>query len=315
MGTVSVPTDSLPGMSAPPSTPPATHDPGVPPRPARPALSPSRAADFKQCPLKYRLRAIDRIPEPPTRQAVRGTVVHAVLEDLYALPAAERGPEQALALTGAAWSRVVAAQPEAAGLIEGDDALETFFEEVRALVRTYYRLEDPRRFEPESCETRLEVELADGTPLRGFVDRIDIAPTGELRVVDYKTGRAPGPNQETRALFQLKFYALMLLRLRAVVPAQLRLVYLADAELLNYAPEESELLRFERTLMALWDAVRAAAETGDFPPNRGWLCDYCTYKKLCPAFGGTPPPYPGLAAPTESTAEIDAETFAESVSD
>ncbi|NUP26906.1 MAG: PD-(D/E)XK nuclease family protein, partial [Nocardia sp.] len=163
-------------MSAPPSTPPADSGPEPGPVSARPALSPSRAADFKQCPLKYRLRTVDRIPEPPTRQAVRGTVVHAVLED--AEPA---------------WARVLTERPEAADLLAGGLDVAAFLDEVRALVRTYYRLEDPRRFEPESCETRLEVILPDGAPLRGFVDRIDVAPTGELRVVDYKTGRAPGP--------------------------------------------------------------------------------------------------------------------------
>ncbi|WP_328396804.1 RecB family exonuclease [Nocardia sp. NBC_00416] len=298
-------------MSAPPSTPPAGSGLESAPPPARPALSPSRAADFKQCPLKYRFRTIDRIPEPPSRQAVRGTVVHAVLEDLYALPAAERGPERAMTLAGPAWTRVAAERPESAQLLDGDVELEGFLDEVRALVRTYYRLEDPRGFDPQSCETRLEVELPDGAPLRGFVDRIDVAPTGELRVVDYKTGRAPNPNQETRALFQLKFYALMLLRTRGVVPTQLRLIYLADAQLLTYTPDEDELLRFERTLIALWDAVRTAGRTGDFPPNPSWLCDYCAYKSLCPAFDGTPPPYPGWPAGGESAAE----TFAESVSD
>ncbi|MGL5830057.1 MAG: PD-(D/E)XK nuclease family protein, partial [Angustibacter sp.] len=42
------------------------------------ALSPSRAADFMQCPLRYRLRVIDRIPEPPSAAATRGTLVHWV---------------------------------------------------------------------------------------------------------------------------------------------------------------------------------------------------------------------------------------------
>ena len=37
----------------------------------RPALSPSRASDFKQCPLLYRFRAVDRLPETPTRAQVR----------------------------------------------------------------------------------------------------------------------------------------------------------------------------------------------------------------------------------------------------
>src|ERR1700759_3231214 len=52
----------------------------------RPALSPSRAADFKQCPLLYRFRVVDRLPEMPSRLQVRGTVVHAALERLFALP-------------------------------------------------------------------------------------------------------------------------------------------------------------------------------------------------------------------------------------
>ena len=125
-------------------------------------------------------------------------------------------------------------------------------EEARALLAGYYRLEDPTRFDPESCEQRVEVELADGTLLRGFVDRIDVAPTGELRVVDYKTGKAPPEARalaESKAMFQMKFYAVALLRSRGVLPARLRLMYLADGQMLDYTPDLDELLRFERTLI------------------------------------------------------------------
>ncbi|WP_239476580.1 RecB family exonuclease [Nocardia arizonensis] len=292
----------------------ADPDPGAAGHTARrrPALSPSRAMDFKQCPLKYRLRAIDRIPEPPSRHAVRGTVVHAVLEDLFGLPAAERSPERADELVAPAWARVLADNAEIAELVTAD-GLDPFLGEVRALVAAYYRLEDPTRFDPESREAKVEVELGDGVLLRGFVDRIDRAPTGELRVVDYKTGRAPGHTAETKALFQLKFYALVVLRTRGVLPAQLRLIYLADEQILTYAPDEEELLRFERTLAALWEAVLAAGRTGDFRPNAGWLCAYCDYKPLCPEFGGTLPPYPGW--PADGATESPRETLAESVAD
>src|SRR5690349_24492637 len=78
---------------------------------ARPALSPSRAADFKRCPLLYRFRAIDRLPEPASAAQLRGSLVHAALEQLYTLPAAQRLPDAAVALVGAAWDRVVAAAP------------------------------------------------------------------------------------------------------------------------------------------------------------------------------------------------------------
>ncbi|GAB0103971.1 RecB family exonuclease [Nocardia sp. JMUB6875] len=259
--------------------------------PRGPALSPSRAIDYKQCPLKYRLRVIDQIPEPPSKAAVRGTVVHAVLEALFGLPATERDVDAALALIEPAWAGVRESRPEVEGLIP-DAELADFLAEVRKLVGVYFRLEDPTGFEPESCETFIEAELPDGTPLRGIVDRLDRSPEGDLHVIDYKTGRAPGLAYETKALFQLKFYALVLLRTQGRAPAELKLMYLADGVTLTYKPDPEELLRFERILSALWAAIVTAAETGEFPPSPGWMCQYCDFKRLCPEFGGTTPPFP-----------------------
>ena len=270
----------------------------VPARPTerrRPALSPSRASDFKQCPLLYRFRAIDRLPEPPSTAQLRGSVVHAALEQLYALPAPDRVPETARSLVAPAWDRIVAAQPELADDIDPAVRAE-LLEEARALLSGYYRLEDPTRFEPESCEQRVEVELADGTLLRGFVDRIDVAPTGEMRVVDYKTGKAPPEARalaEFKAMFQMKFYAVALLRSRGVLPARLRLLYLADGQVLDYSPDLDELERFEKTLIAIWRAIQSAGATGDFRPHPSRMCDWCAHHAHCPVFGGTPPPYPG----------------------
>ncbi|MGB0962800.1 MAG: RecB family exonuclease [Mycobacterium sp.] len=265
-------------------------------RPAhRPALSPSRASDFKQCPLLYRFRAIDRLPEPSSIAQVRGTVVHAALEQLYTLPAAERGPGTAAALVAPAWEQVVAAQPSVVSDIDPELHAE-LLEQARTLLSGYYRLEDPTRFDPQSCEERIEVELEDGTLLRGFVDRIDVAPTGELRVVDYKTGRAPPRARalaEFKAMFQMKFYAVALLRSRGVLPARLRLLYLADPQVLEYTPDFDELLRFEKTLMAIWRAIRSAGATGDFRPSPSRLCNWCAHRAHCPVYGGKPPPYPG----------------------
>jgi putative RecB family exonuclease len=269
-------------------------DAGTAARP-RPALSPSRAADFKQCPLLYRFRAVDRLPEPPSTAQLRGSVVHAALEQLYGMPAADRDQATALSLVDPAWVRVLGEHPD---LADGftDEQRNALLTEARALLTGYYRLEDPTRFDPESCEQRIEVELADGTLLRGFVDRIDVAGTGELRVVDYKTGKAPPGARalaEFKAMFQMKFYAVALLRSRDVLATRLRLIYLADGQVLDYTPELDELLRFEKTLMAIWRAIQSAGATGDFRPNPSRLCNWCSHQALCPAYGGTPPPYPG----------------------
>jgi putative RecB family exonuclease len=274
------------------------------------SLSPSRASDFKTCPLLYRFRSIDRLPQKPTPVATRGTLVHAVLERLFDLPAGERTPAAAAALLEPEWERLLAAEPELAALFADEQELATWLESARPLLGGYFELEDPRRLEPAEREQLVEVVLATGLRLRGFVDRLDVAPTGAIRVVDYKTGAAPREAFEGKALFQLKFYALVLWRTRGEVPRLLRLMYLGDRKVLDYAPDEAELERFERTLQALWSAIDRATAAQDFPPSPSKLCGWCDHQALCPSFGGTPPPFPVVAAasapePASSPAEED----------
>ncbi|QWF85457.1 RecB family exonuclease [Amycolatopsis sp. CA-230715] len=284
-------------MSQTATTDPQPEASGTPRR--RPALSPSRASDFKQCPLLYRFRAVDRLPEVPTKAQVRGTLVHSVLEKLFALPTGERLPERAKELLAPSWTELSADRPEWTALFDGDEQgeVENWLESAAKLVDNYFELEDPRRLEPEACEQHIELELDSGVLLRGYVDRIDVAPTGEIRVVDYKTGAAPRQIGEAKAMFQMKFYAVVLWRLRGVVPRQLKLMYLTDGQALTYAPDEAELRRFERTLEAIWQAILRAGKTGDFRPNQSKLCGWCDHQARCPEFGGTPPEYPGWPEP------------------
>ena len=116
-----------------------------------------------------------------------------------------------------------------------------------------------------------------------------------MRVVDYKTGRAPGAGFEAGAMFQMRFYALVLWHLHGRVPRMLQLLYLGSGEVLRYSPDEADLRATERKLEALWEAIRRATEAGDWRPKTSKLCDYCSYKaELCPAWGGTPPPLPAV---------------------
>jgi putative RecB family exonuclease len=281
------------------SSPAAPVEDGTAPR--RPSLSPSRAADFKTCPLLYRFRTIDRLPERKSRAAVRGTLVHAVLERLYDLPPAQRTPAAAQELLAPAWAEL-REDPDVATLFApdaeegGEETLEAWLASAGRLVESYFGLEDPTRIQPHGREQLVEVTLPDGLLLRGYVDRLDVAPNGALRVVDYKTGSMPREAFEAKALFQMKFYALVLWRTRGVVASQLKLLYLGDGDALTYAPDEGELVRFERTLQAIWAAIERAVSTGDFRPSPSRLCGWCDHQAVCPSFGGTPPPFPAEAA-------------------
>lgn len=291
---------------------------------AGPSLSPSRAADFKTCPLLFRFRTIDKLPERPSADQVRGTLVHAVLERLFDLPAAERTPAAAAALVAPAWQGLLDAEPalseifaaavpprssdpaalaaeaDAAGqqalpdVPAADEAarLAAFLSSATALLDGYFAVEDPQRLEPAERESLISTLVDDTLLIRGYIDRLDVSPAGDLRVVDYKTGGAPREAFEGRALFQLKFYALVLWRTRGVVPRVLRLLYLKDAEICDYSPDPEELERFERTLVALSEAIERAKRERDFRPKPSRLCGWCSHQSLCPEFGGTPPPFP-----------------------
>ena len=257
------------------------------------SLSPSRALDFKTCALLYRFRVIDRLPEPPGLDAARGTVVHGILEKLFDLPGPARTVAAAAELVEPEWRGLLDADAELAELADaGPGGLAALAESTRELLTSYFTLEDPRRIEPAEREVLVETVLPSGVRLKGFVDRLDRAADGRLRVVDYKTGRSPREEFEGKALFQLRFYALVLWRSTGVLPSMLRLYYLADREVLDYVPDEGDLTGLERQVEALGRAIVKARETGDWRHKPSKLCDWCSFQSLCPAFGGTPPPLP-----------------------
>ncbi|HJE57887.1 MAG TPA: PD-(D/E)XK nuclease family protein [Nocardiopsis listeri] len=263
----------------------------VPPLPS--ALSPSRASDFLQCPLLFRFRTIDRLPEAPSAAALRGTLVHACLERLYELPADTRTTRTALGLVDPQWKKIREKKPDVADhLFPDGEGLEDWLQSSRDLVQRYFDLENPANLEPREREMRLEVSLPTGLRLRGYVDRLDVAPGGQIRVVDYKTGKSPHPRFEDKAKFQIFFYAVMIWRDLGVVPARLQLMYLGDGSVRWYDPTREELAAAEAEIGDIWARIEAAGRAGHWEPKRSKLCGWCEHQALCPEFGGTPPPLP-----------------------
>jgi putative RecB family exonuclease len=249
------------------------------------SLSPSRLSSFTSCGLQFRFTAIDRLPEPPTIPATRGTLVHAALEQLFTLPAEERVPEAADACLDVAVERL-RTDPDWTGL-DLDDAGEARMRtEAADLVSRYFRLEDPTTVHPVGLELKLEVDVG-GVRLRGIIDRLDLVD-GELVVTDYKTGRAPGDGYARQRMTGVHLYSLMCERWFGRRPVRVQLLHLAEPVKIIAEPSEQSTRGLARRLEAVWQAVETACEREDFRPRPSPRCDWCAFQAWCPAFGGDP---------------------------
>ena len=243
-------------------------------------LSPSRMNDFTNCPQLYKYRVIDQLPEPPSIDAERGKLIHAILEDLFEMPATKRTYESAIELLPQKWSEQLAENPELAKLVLDQ---KEWFDRAQALLTNYFTLERPDTFESTYRELHLERTLSQEIYLHGYVDRLDVAPTGEVRIVDYKTGKSPKPGWEEKALFQLRVYALLYWKNQGVLPKLLQLIYMGDSRVIRSEPTEAQLLSAERILNAIGAEILTAMESDHFPTKKSRLCDWCFFKTICPA--------------------------------
>ncbi len=273
------------------------------------SLSPSRTNDFLTCPMLFRLRTIDRLPEEPSPAAVRGTLVHRALEWLFDLPATNRTVEATAELLAQAWQEMQETSPVEAQALRAQldehpessagtphDIARMVLAPAEPLLRTYFAIEDPTRLDPAAREMAVRAQLDAGLVLRGFVDRLDRNSDGDVRIVDYKTGRSPGTGFESKAMFQMRFYALTWWRMTGEIPRLLQLLYLGNGEVLRYQPDESDLRATERKILAIRTAITSAADSGAFAPNPGRHCDWCSFRNVCPAWGAMPIPLPDRAS-------------------
>ncbi|EEH64072.1 hypothetical protein HMPREF0044_1091 [Gleimia coleocanis DSM 15436] len=258
----------------------------------RKALSATSTSTWKQCQLKFRLIYLDGFREPPNPVTTRGTLVHAVLEHIYDYQAGMRNLETAKSLTAAQYQEMFAKDPEFQAMFTEESALNQWLAEVNSLVESYFQMENPQRLEPYARELLVDAETSSGIAIRGFIDRIDKAPNGAIRIVDYKTGKSPRPQYMEDKLHQMRFYSLLMRQAGRGVPARTQLVFLGDGKTLTFDPQPEQVDAFEHYLTQIWQQIEHACNTGNFYPRKQPLCNWCGVKEMCPVFGNTVPDIP-----------------------
>lgn len=278
----------------PPSCPPWVAHPrntmglvdSEPAFPVPTSLSPSRVSSFTSCPMQFRFSSIEKLPEAPGVATTRGTIVHRALELLFVRPAADRTPA-ALDTDLTIALDEYRAHPDYAGLRLDEEAANEFERDCRALIEPYFAMEDPTTVREIGIELRMEAQVGSLT-LRGVIDRLELDDDGELVVTDYKTGRAPSGNYEQKSLAGVHFYSFLCEAVLGRRPSRIRLMYLKTGETIETVPSEQSVRFITTRTNAVWSAVERACSTGDFRPRQSALCNYCSFKAWCPAFGGDP---------------------------
>lgn len=256
------------------------------PYPLPPTLSPSRVSAFCDCALAYRFANLDRLPEPPSPQATKGTLVHGALERLFALDAAERTLEAGHACLDEA-AAALADDPEYTELGLDADEAAAFVADARRMLEGYFALEDPRQVHAIGIELRLRAEIG-GVHVTGIIDRLDLLADGSLMVVDFKTGRAPSERYEQGKLLGVDTYALLCERVLGTRPSAVRLLYVAEGIAITCRPSERSSRFLEQKIGAVWQSIQRANARDSFGPRPGRLCDWCSFRSWCPAWGGDP---------------------------
>jgi putative RecB family exonuclease len=242
---------------------------------------------FTSCPLAFRFGYIERLPEPPSAPATKGSLVHLALQYLMWRPPAERTLDAALVDLRRAAAEY-AAHPDCADLEMTADEWAEFHADSEVLVRRYFEIEDPRDVTVLGVELRVSAETAEGVVLRGIIDRLELDANGDLVVTDYKTGSAPSEGWEQKSLAGVHVYSLLCERMFGRRPARVQLLYLSKPERIITAPSDQSLRGVEVKSNAVMRAVRTACARDDFRPRASALCAFCSFREFCPEFGGRP---------------------------
>lgn len=248
-----------------------------------PHLSPSSLATFEQCPLKFRYSKIDLIPDMPGKEAMLGNFVHDVLENLYKLPWMERTKDAARHLAKEYWHSTWA-EP-VMSLLRRDEEIRNFRWQAWFCIENLWKVEDPQSVHPVGLESELNHSLG-GVMLKGYIDRYTkVAGDGNGIVIsDYKTGKTPKAEWVSDKFEQLRIYAAIMQEIQMFPVSHLELIYLKDGVKFTEDITPELLSATIERVSKIKKSVDERCATGVFEPVKSRLCDWCSYKNICPAW-------------------------------
>jgi len=257
-------------------------------------LSHSAVSSYATCGEQFRLERVYRLKGPPSWALLGGKAVHSITEilDLNELGAGQPVPtfEEMLNRLIAeecerAKIKVDAIKPTGRASKEWPNKRDRdwWLHHGPGFVDAWVEWREEYDWElltmPDgmpAIELDLETEVA-GRKFRGYLDRAYVKPTGEIIVVDLKTGKSPG------SYLQLGTYRLAM-KLRYGLDVPLGAYWLAETGLLT---EDIDLTVFTDEYMTnLYAMAGRGIDAQVFMPNTNAFCSSCAVRPFCRAKGG-----------------------------
>ncbi len=246
-------------------------------------LSPSSLSTFEQCPLKFKYSKIDLIPDASGKEAMLGNFVHDVLEVLYSLPQNERTVQNARIIATDCWANKGWGE-KITNLVKNANEIKKIRWQAWFCIENLWLVEDPTLITPAGIEHELNASLR-GVIIKGFIDRYTKSENNSLIISDYKTGKTPNKNWLSSKFEQLRIYAALMNITQELPVSSLELIYLKDGVKFTENINQEMLNNTIDRIFRIKSEVDKRCETGIFEAKKSKLCDYCSYKSICPAWG------------------------------
>jgi putative RecB family exonuclease len=257
-----------------------------------PHLSPSSIGTFKQCQLKFKFSKIDKISEDPTGATLMGNFVHEVLENFYVLPPDNRTIHEVKQISTSVWAEsgwLERVEPIIANSKDVRSGKSTLALEMNAFkhkcwdcIANLWKIENPTTIQPAGIEHELNGKIS-GVTIKGFIDRFSWEETGYV-ISDYKTGKTPKANWVQDKFFQLVVYSHLLESTGVGKTQSVELLYLKDGVSFKREVTDKMLADVEKEVSMVKEQVDTSCEKEDFTTTKSILCDWCSFKKVCPAW-------------------------------
>ncbi|MDP8962276.1 MAG: PD-(D/E)XK nuclease family protein [Actinomycetota bacterium] len=239
-------------------------------------LSFSRIETYETCPAKFRFAYLEGLPGVPGPHLSFGSSIHAALERFYDQKLPVCPSEQDL--LGFLYEEWDSSGFE--GLSRDEQLL--WYRHAQGVLRRFHARESLRYRLPADVEKWFSVPFGADAVVMGYIDRVDVDDDGRLEVIDYKTNKRVKDRDRVRSSLQLSIYALACEHLYGRMPSAVTLYFVVPGVQVQVATDEIDFDGARRTVSRVAAAVRAEY----YDPAPSQACNWCEFRRVCPAWDG-----------------------------